>query len=186
MTKLDRIADIIVQQKNLSSPSEITKISDADILRMPGLGRKTLDLVRQAYPYDASDALKEARSQLRRTQMELKKLKERRASLGSIHHATAVRLSRGASEIFIQTAGSDPILEIHLRWAHRSGYPEEDFGFGEITPERLSSSHARFPSLSAVENVSCNKIEDMKEFEVWSLLIETYFMCFEIDLYRAT
>lgn len=182
----------------LSDPSEIRRIPDGELLRCPGLGRKTLSIIRSVYPLDENldepyvsstseekmlQALMQAQT-TEKTNLGRKTSKSLEViNLGSIHNVIAARLNGRVLQI--QTPRLWEVVEIGIVWSE-TGCAEEkqgDLGFGTFASNELIRPSRVFPILKNVTKVDIDEASYHEDFWATTIRIWTNTVVYKIDLF---
>lgn len=142
----------------LAGNDDIVNLTDAEILRCPGIGRQTFNAIRIAYPFDqaTADTLKAAED-VRLKLLELERLKANpprpNIDIGSIHDVVAARIVRG--DLYIKVKGFKELIVLYLSWSDNftHGHVPEGNGFGTIPSDAMIKMATSFPQLHEVEKV---------------------------------
>lgn len=185
---LNRSIDLVMKERGLLHPEEITRLTDAEILRCPGVGRKAYTAIREIYPFD-----EEAVEQMKATALreKLDPIRQRLAAhparahieLGNIHGVVAARIQRG--NLLIRVQGHKELLPIWLNWSPKVGEAEipEGDGFGTVPEEGLIRLGISFPHLRGVHRVQFMDFQNDDDFWSAELQITTDQATFRIALY---
>ncbi|QPZ91215.1 hypothetical protein [Thioclava electrotropha] len=179
---LKRSAEFVVQNRKLSRPEEISNLTDAEILRIPGIGRKTLNALRDVYPFDHVTYARDAATEFeKRRQIAVRSRPH--IDLGSIHNVTAARIVNG--NLLIKVEGHKELLPVWLMSALElkgEGLQEGD-GFGFIPVGGLIRMGISFPKLREVQRVRFMDFQNHSDFWTAEILITTDQATFKIEVF---
>lgn len=174
-----------MHEYDLAAPDEICRLSDVDTLRTAGIGRQSLNAIREKYPSVYEEGATNLKIQLRKIKREHKQLLERSIGLGSVHGVNAVRFAPDGRAVEIQTSEHDQLFLINIVWSPSVKKPVEfdSFGFGEIDQSYLIPMGVALPALTLVERVSLDGPDIFDDFIAFSLQLQTGKARFRVTLF---
>ena len=179
---LKRSSDLVIRERGLLFPAEIAKLTDAEILRCRGVGRKALNALRGIYPFNNETAQRELARDLEKRKLSAVRSRPY-VELGDIHEVTAARIVNG--NLLIKVKGHKELLPVWLLPSlnlEGEGLQDGD-GFGSIPEDGLIRMGISFPKLLGVHRVSFMEFQNYDDFWSAEIQITTDQATFQITVY---
>lgn len=190
MPKIQTTFHTILEYHNLKRPDDLSRLTDTEIIVVPGVGRASLSRIREIYSFDWRAEAENLQKRLHDALVEIKRLNRLREEvtyLGSINNVTSVRLAPEECAVLIGTSDHDILFPIHLIWNPYIDKPNDlaAFGFGDTSNDgKLIALGVALPELRRVENVTLNGPTEFDDFYTYSIIIETSIRPYEAKLFR--